>query len=408
MSSCISGGGRTYGFDLDIVKSPSTSSRTSHSSSPSSTLSESINSPLALSTRKPRTPRKRPNQTYNEAAALLSTVYPNIFSTKNLRKPSKHTKIYDSFSDDFHELLPPSPGFNNAEFLLHQQPIPDKPTLRIELKPDSNSSEKPCQSSPISPTADYYDFQANSPNPYDTYKEDFDAESILDEEVEEGIDSIMGNLSVDNELRNDSQFNPYCWNPMVGLGIGGRFDFGFGTSASVSALRHTDDVDWWRFPTVDVLAISPKLNKVSPEKKKKKKKVERVEELKNSESTKENPISNSNSNAEMNSSCELSLGLKLNHEKVLTAWSDRGSPFSDDILGTESSESDAIARLAQIDLFSENGGLREASVLRYREKRRSRLFSKKIRYQVRKVNADRRPRMKARKICKKASLGTQR
>lgn len=53
------------------------------------------------------------------------------------------------------------------------------------------------------------------------------------------------------------------------------------------------------------------------------------------------------------------------------------------------------ARLAQIDLFSEGGGgMREASVLRYKEKRRTRLFSKKIRYQVRKVNADRRPRMK--------------
>lgn len=52
------------------------------------------------------------------------------------------------------------------------------------------------------------------------------------------------------------------------------------------------------------------------------------------------------------------------------------------------------ARLAKIDLFTENGGIREASVMRYKEKRRTRLFSKKIRYQVRKVNADRRPRMK--------------
>lgn len=56
------------------------------------------------------------------------------------------------------------------------------------------------------------------------------------------------------------------------------------------------------------------------------------------------------------------------------------------------------AKLAEIDLFPENGaggGIREASVLRYKEKRRTRLFSKKIRYQVRKVNADCRPRMKA-------------
>ncbi len=37
---------------------------------------------------------------------------------------------------------------------------------------------------------------------------------------------------------------------------------------------------------------------------------------------------------------------------------------------------------------------RDARVLRYKEKRRTRLFSKKIRYHVRKFNAERRPRMK--------------
>ncbi|KAL6507287.1 hypothetical protein OROGR_023482 [Orobanche gracilis] len=41
-------------------------------------------------------------------------------------------------------------------------------------------------------------------------------------------------------------------------------------------------------------------------------------------------------------------------------------------------------------------GQREASVLRYKEKRRNRLFSKKIRYQVRKLNAEKRPRLKGR------------
>lgn len=39
-------------------------------------------------------------------------------------------------------------------------------------------------------------------------------------------------------------------------------------------------------------------------------------------------------------------------------------------------------------------GLRQASVLRYKEKRQSRLFSKRIRYEVRKLNAEKRPRMK--------------
>lgn len=37
---------------------------------------------------------------------------------------------------------------------------------------------------------------------------------------------------------------------------------------------------------------------------------------------------------------------------------------------------------------------REASVQRYKEKRRNRLFAKTIRYEVRKLNAEKRPRIK--------------
>ena len=50
-------------------------------------------------------------------------------------------------------------------------------------------------------------------------------------------------------------------------------------------------------------------------------------------------------------------------------------------------------------------GGREARVSRYREKRRNRLFSKKIRYEVRKLNAEKRPRMKGRFV-KRASFPT--
>ncbi|KAK9903787.1 hypothetical protein M0R45_000897 [Rubus argutus] len=46
---------------------------------------------------------------------------------------------------------------------------------------------------------------------------------------------------------------------------------------------------------------------------------------------------------------------------------------------------------------------REAKVSRYKEKRRTRLFSKKIRYEVRKLNAEKRPRMKGRFV-KRASF----
>lgn len=50
--------------------------------------------------------------------------------------------------------------------------------------------------------------------------------------------------------------------------------------------------------------------------------------------------------------------------------------------------------MGEVPIMEEDRTRREASVLRYREKRQSRLFSKKIRYQVRKLNADKRPRLK--------------
>eukprot|EP00262_Sarcandra_glabra_P013917 TRINITY_DN3947_c0_g1_i1.p1 TRINITY_DN3947_c0_g1~~TRINITY_DN3947_c0_g1_i1.p1 ORF type:complete len:402 (+),score=61.26 TRINITY_DN3947_c0_g1_i1:1021-2226(+) len=388
MSSCISGSGsgRAYQLDLEIVKSASPSTlRSSHSSSPSSTLSESINSPLSISTRKPRTPRKRPNQTYTEAAALLSTVYPNIFSTKNLTKICKHTKPYESFSESS-ELLPPFPALDNAGFLLHQS-IPETPALRIEAKLDS-SGEKFCRN----PTRNV--FRPSSPGGFDGYEEDFDAESILDEEIEEGIDCIMGNLSVNNDSFKDSNgyhglINDYYGNPM-GYGFGGKFGYGSGYGGNRMALRHVEDCDCFRFRTVDIVDISPKFKICEKKKKKKKKVVER--ELRDFGPSDED--------------LKAGLGLKLNYEEVLKEWSDRGSLFSDEIPGSPESSRDAIAKITRLDLLSElenlgqqrdeNGGLREASVLRYKEKRRNRLFSKKIRYQVRKVNADRRPRMKGR------------
>uniref|UniRef100_A0A803P7X8 Uncharacterized protein n=1 Tax=Cannabis sativa TaxID=3483 RepID=A0A803P7X8_CANSA len=54
---------------------------------------------------------------------------------------------------------------------------------------------------------------------------------------------------------------------------------------------------------------------------------------------------------------------------------------------------------------NEVGGGREARVSRYREKRRTRLFAKKIRYEVRKLNAEKRPRMKGRFV-KRSSFMT--
>ncbi|GAB4838290.1 hypothetical protein Ancab_027818 [Ancistrocladus abbreviatus] len=322
MSSCLSGGGRTtFGFDLEMIKSPSTSIRTSHSpnSSPSSTISESSNSPIALSTRKPRTSRKRPNQTYNEAAALLSTAYPSIFSTKHLSsnpfKFSKRTELSLEESSSPEQLLLPFPVFD------------EKPTLQLEPRLN-NSLENQLNSAKF---CDGLDGQ-----------EDFDAESILDEEIEEGgIDSIMGNLTVSKEGAEQHTsaiplHNIFYGYPFSGLGF--DFGFGIGMRRKVRAFRKVDESDnWWSFPTVNVGEISPRFKdqkSCATEKKKKKKKIDDVN----------NKGMGSNSNlkaASVETSNNSGMLLKLNYDGVLNAWSDRGSPFSDEIMGSELAGSDA-------------------------------------------------------------------
>ncbi|XVF12316.1 hypothetical protein REPUB_Repub08aG0105800 [Reevesia pubescens] len=120
----------------------------------------------------------------------------------------------------------------------------------------------------------------------------------------------------------------------------------------------------------------------------------------------ETTMMNDESKAEM----KRNMLLRLNYESVITAWASQGSPWTtgsrpefnpDDFMGLNPKEG-----------HQQNGGLggiyrqgrgnnirdgeRESRVSRYREKRRTRLFSKKIRYEVRKLNAEKRPRMKGR------------
>ncbi|TVU45424.1 hypothetical protein EJB05_04911 [Eragrostis curvula] len=95
--------------------------------------------------------------------------------------------------------------------------------------------------------------------------------------------------------------------------------------------------------------------------------------------------------------------LKLNYEGVIASWArDGGSPWfhgerprldpgdswPDFPMGVTGALGGAVTAVT--------GGEREARVSRYREKRRTRLFAKKIRYEVRKLNAEKRPRMKGR------------
>ncbi|KAE9599506.1 hypothetical protein Lal_00039514 [Lupinus albus] len=118
------------------------------------------------------------------------------------------------------------------------------------------------------------------------------------------------------------------------------------------------------------------------------------------------------------------LSLKLDHEGIMNAWSDKGSLYVEgqvpqtvpnfhhhhlhnpnvpwDGWGSDVGntwtvpESCGANKMKVKEEMGSKLGQREASVLRYKEKRQSRLFSKKIRYEVRKLNAEKRPRMKGR------------
>lgn len=119
--------------------------------------------------------------------------------------------------------------------------------------------------------------------------------------------------------------------------------------------------------------------------------------------------------------------LSLDYEGVITAWASQGSPWTTgdrpdvdldshwpDCLMDTYTDNQFNHQTSHHHYMHMNGGIggtpmiltdgsREARVSRYREKRRTRLFSKKIRYEVRKLNAEKRPRMKGRFV-KRASF----
>ncbi|KAJ0263268.1 CCT motif family protein [Hirschfeldia incana] len=376
MSSCLSGG-TTYTFELEMKKSPPSRAASSHSTpSPSSTISESNSPPFTISTRRPRTRRKRPNQTYYEAAALLSTAYPNIFSSKRTPPDTLFlgSKSPLSDNDEASELLLPFETFQEETTFLFNPAVQTKPYQFLEQKELSFNSEV---------------------SRFELF-EDFDAESIiLDEEIEQGIDSFMGN----NES-NDGECTTMPWyGSSVGFESAGNFPLGLGLRSSLR--EDDDDACLCRYPTVELENISPRFQTTAttaaladdgkPEtvavvRKKRTKKKKKVAAAAESKSVEDHRTDK-----------RVSLFLKLDCDRVLEAWSDKESPFSDEILGAHATDIDIHAMLAEIDFFGESG-IREASVLRYKEKRRSRLFSnsKQIRYQVRKLSADQRPRMKGR------------
>lgn len=131
-----------------------------------------------------------------------------------------------------------------------------------------------------------------------------------------------------------------------------------------------------------------------------------------------------NSVAEKNDGCQKEMrrciSLRLNYEAVITAWASQGSPpwttgsrpelHDDDCwphcTGTCPKEvHHSCGDLRGHRVVRGGDGGREARVLRYKEKRRTRLFSKKIRYEVRKLNAEKRPRMKGRFVKRTSFMG---
>lgn len=286
LSTCLSGGGggkAAYAVELS----------TSSSSSAASTLSTSSSPCSVAATRKPRTPRKRPNQTYNEAAALLSASYPNLFDS-----PKCHAGTGIPFlllrrcGEDDHLLFSPPP-----------------PTRCLLPRSDYSSS-------------DCLDFAAAAATDPDS---DFDAESLLDDDSSadagRGIDTIMGDLAAanDDEEEDDSPPRP------LGLGFAAalRRDFFRGEAAN-----------WWCFPAVDMLELSPRLNRAPPppppppakQKKMKKTKAAKVETA-----------------AEEGIGAGVGLSLNLNYDAVLRAWSGKGSAFSDEGLAGGTLNDDDVA-----------------------------------------------------------------
>lgn len=108
------------------------------------------------------------------------------------------------------------------------------------------------------------------------------------------------------------------------------------------------------------------------------------------------------------------LMLRLNYESVISTWGGQGPPWTageppeldldNDCWAISMGDRGTEVHCTRFAGGISGGGLqaalgdggREARVSRYREKRRTRLFSKKIRYEVRKLNAEKRPRMKGR------------
>ncbi|CAN6215755.1 unnamed protein product [Urochloa humidicola] len=420
-SSCIPAGLR---LDLDMVKAAPTSAsaaavppRPAHSAAASSTLSEASNASLpsssatssvaSLSLKRPRTPRKRPNQTYNEAAALLASMYPSVFPAAGGPEaaPPRLLGLASALADDpdCSDLLPPLPVLDQAAFLLRDLPPPQSPVPM----PMSPAPAKSCPS-PAAVSSVFSEFRDPAPSPAtpDTVAADepgeldfddvdgFDADSILcgvDESAAEGIDGIMGKLSMENNAAaaavsngnsnlSRSKIHPYLRNLMM-LGLSFRHDQ---RNINQALKRHNVDPEWWMCPAVPVKDIAPPplpavAKPVVLEKKKGKKKL--LDSL-----YKDVPIVQCKKEEEWIPDSvdrgtgvlalpETGLGLRLNTERVLKAWRGRGSVFADrNASELPLSSAHVVVKHEDNNMFPENGTnavIREGNILKMQRKQKT-------------------------------------
>uniref|UniRef100_A0ACD6AFY9 Uncharacterized protein n=1 Tax=Avena sativa TaxID=4498 RepID=A0ACD6AFY9_AVESA len=97
--------------------------------------------------------------------------------------------------------------------------------------------------------------------------------------------------------------------------------------------------------------------------------------------------------------------LKLDYDEILAAWAGRGSLYigaAPDLAAPKLEPESVLVEVPPshqaVAWIAPDTAGRAERVRRYKEKRHARLFSKRIRYEVRRINAVRRPRLKGRFI----------
>ncbi|CAN6162843.1 unnamed protein product [Urochloa humidicola] len=428
-SSCIPAGLR---LDLDMVKAAGAAAsasaaavppRPAHSAAASSTLSEASNASLSsssatssvasLSLKRPRTPRKRPNQTYNEAAALLASMYPSVFPAAGGPEaaPPRLLGLASALADDpdCSDLLPPLPVLDQAAFLLRDLPPPPPQSPAPVPMPMSPAPAKSCPSPPaVSSVFSEFRDPAPSPATPDTVAADepgeldfddddgFDADSILcgvDESAAEGVDGIMGKLSMENNEAvaavssgnsnlSRSKIHPYLRNLMV-LGLSFRQDQ---RNINQALKRHNVDPEWWMCPAIPVKDIAPPppplplpvvaKPMVSEKKKGKKKLLDSLyKDAPIVQCKKEDEWIPDSADRGVLALPETGLGLRLNAERVLKAWRGRGSVFADrNASELPLSSAHVVVKHEDNNMFPENGTsavIREGNILKMQRKQKT-------------------------------------